>query len=118
MRAKDFNFIKILSVLGYITIPIWLYFVLVFIPQAAAYDFIEHHDEFTSIMAFIQVIIFWILHTIIVIILSSFILINKNYKVVLNGLFSKFIISIGIILNFIPIIVFLLFVIYLMFLYA
>ena len=111
-------FTKLLSIMGYITFPIWLFFTFIYIPDSCRLDFVENKDEFYSIMAFVQEFLFYILHLILTAIFSLFGIRNKRYMINSKYKIINLIICLGIILNFIPIILFSIFIIYLIFFFT
>lgn len=115
MKDISSTFTNIISVLGFITFPIWLFFVFMYLPESAHYDFVEHEEEFTSIMAFAIVCMFFGIHLLVSIFLSIFAIENKKFKIKSKNIFLKTILVFGLILNFLPLVSFSLLFIYLLF---
>lgn len=108
-------FTKLQSLLGYLSLPIWLFFIYIYIPDSAKYDFIEHKDEFYSIMTFVQIFMFYILQIVLTIIFTLCGINNKKYVANSKYKIINILIYIGIVLNFIPILLFTIFLIYIAF---
>ena len=116
MRINSLLFTKIVSILGYITFSIWLYFVFFYIPQSTKHDFAN--NTFYSIMDFVILFLFFLIHIIIFVFLSLFAIEKQKYTIIYENKITKGLIKLGIILNFIPLILFSFFLIYLIFFYA
>lgn len=110
-------FTKLQSLLGYISLFVWAFFLFIYIPNSAKYDFIEHKDEFYSIMTFVQIFMFYILQIVLTIIFTLCSIDNKKYVVNSKYKIINILIYTGIVLNFIPILLFTIFLIYIAFLY-
>lgn len=111
-------FTKLQSLLGYLSLPIWLFFVCIYIPDSAKYDFIEHKDEFYSIMTFVQIFVFYVLQIVLTIIFTLCGVDNKKYVINSKNKIFNMIIAAGIIINFIPIVLFSIFLVYISFFYS
>lgn len=117
MKINSKIFTNAVSFMGFVTFPIWLFFVRVYLPESARYDFVQNKDEFTSIMAFVVVCLFFCIHFLISIFLSPFAIENRKFKIETKNAFIKILIFLGLILNFLPLILFVLYLLYLLWLY-
>ena len=110
-------FTKLQSLLGYISFFVWLFFLFIYIPNSIKYDFIEHKDEFYLIMTFVQIFMFYILQIVLTVIFTCLGIKDKKYVINSKYKIARIFIFIGLLINFIPIILFTIFVIYLLFFY-
>ena len=115
MKINSHIFTNIIAVLGFITFPIWLFFVFRYLPESAHYDFVEHEEEFTSIMAFVVVCMFFGIHLLTSMFLSIFAIENKKFKVESKNIFLKALLVSGLVLNFLPLVSFTVYSAYLLF---
>ena len=111
-------FTKLHSLFGYFSAFIWCFFVFFYIPNSAKHDFIEHKDEFYSIMTFVQIFMFYILQIFLTIVFSLCGTDNKKFVVNSKYKIINILTYTGILLNFITIILFTIFIIYIAFFYS
>ncbi len=110
-------FTNLQSLLGYISFFVWLFFLFIYIPNSIKYDFVEHKDDFYSIMTFVQIFMFYILQIVLTVIFTCLGIKNRKYVINSKYKIARIITIIGLVMNFIPIILFTIFVIYLLFFY-
>ena len=100
-------FVKILSFTGFFTFPFWVYLSCFYLPDSVKYDFIQNPDEFTSIGAFVVLIVLFVIQALISIIVSILAISKKKNKE------TNLVLKLGVFLNFLPLVLFICFLIYL-----